>query len=135
MAPQDVGNLLGMDEHAAHLCRLVGAAKPPLDPVVGPAARARAGQHRREITGGKADQRIFRCQRRYDDFADLPRSHRLPGPGKHQLEYDALIEHHALADIAVRAQALIRDDADIGGAVALQHAQPQTVEFRAQRPG
>ena len=56
-----------------------------------------------------------------------------PVPGMDQLENDPLVDHHAFAKLALRARALISDDADIRGAVALQHAEPAAAEFGAQR--
>src|SRR3989338_2252865 len=41
MLPGDLGNLLRIDEHAAHLGALVGTPHPALDPHVGAPARAR----------------------------------------------------------------------------------------------
>ena len=58
VAPHDLGDLRRMHEHALHLGRLVGAAHPALDAHVGAAAGARARQHRRQVAGGEADQRI-----------------------------------------------------------------------------
>src|SRR5579859_1069999 len=40
MAPDDVGDLARVDEHALDLGRLVGAAEPALEAAVGAAARA-----------------------------------------------------------------------------------------------
>ena len=58
MAAHDLAHLPRRDEHGAHLGALVGAAHPALDAHVGAAAGARAGQHRRQIAGAEADQRI-----------------------------------------------------------------------------
>src|SRR5215472_6633248 len=119
MAPQDFRHLLRVHEHAAHLRRLVGTAKPALDPVVRSAAWARSRHCRGKIAGGKTDQRIFRGQGCDDDLANLARSDRFSGPWHYQFEYDPFVEDHALAHLAIRGFALIGDDADIRGAVAL----------------
>src|SRR5947207_4543224 len=130
--PDDFGDLLRMHKHAAHLCCLIGAAHPALDAVIGPAARAGAGQQRREIAGRKAKQRVFRRQRRHHNFADLSRRHRVAGSGLYQLDDDSLVEHHAGTDLAIGADALIGDQPEIGGAVALQGRDAAVAKLAAQ---
>ena len=71
MPAHNVGDLLGMHEHAAHFGGLVGTAEPASDPLVGPAAGTWPGQDCREVAGGKADQRVFRGQCRHHHFAGL----------------------------------------------------------------
>ena len=61
-----------------HLGRLVGAAHPALDAHVGAAARAGSRQHRRQVAGGEADQRVVGVEAGDDHFADLAR----PAPGR-----------------------------------------------------
>ena len=116
------------------LADLVGPAEPAADALVGAAARAAAGQHRRQIAGGEADQRVFRGQRGDHDLADLARRDRVAGAGLHEFEDDALVEHHALANRAVRRRALIGDQAEIGGAVALQRGDPARRGTRRATP-
>ena len=58
MALGDLGDLLGMHEHALDLGGLVGAAHPALDAHVGAPAGRSARQHRREIAGREPDHRI-----------------------------------------------------------------------------
>ena len=129
---RDLRHFGRVHEHAAHLGALVGAAEPPFDPMVGPAAGARALQLRREVARREANQRIFRRQCRDDDLADLARRDRLAGAGVHQFDDDPLVEHHPWADFALRTHALIGDDPDIRGAVGLQDAEPVAAQFGAQ---
>ena len=53
MAAHDLGDVRRVDEHAAHLGRLVGAAEPAADALVGAAGRAGAGEHRRQVAGAR----------------------------------------------------------------------------------
>ena len=53
----------------------------------------------------------------------------------HQFDDDPLVDHHALADIAVGAVALVGDKAQVGGAVALQGGDAAGAVFGAQRRG
>ena len=93
----DLADLQRVDEHAAHLCRLIGAAEPAFDPLVGAAARARFGEQRGKITRRKTDQRVLRGQRRDHDLAHLTWRHRPAGPWFDELEDDAFVDHHPLA--------------------------------------
>mmetsp|Transcript_1047 Transcript_1047/g.2754 ORF Transcript_1047/g.2754 Transcript_1047/m.2754 type:complete len:443 (+) Transcript_1047:656-1984(+) len=103
-----------MHEHAAHLGRLVGPAQPAAQPLVGAAAGAGARQHRGEVAGGEADQRIAGRQRRHHDFAHLALGHRLAAAGAHDLDDDALVHHQALARCG-----LVGDQAQVGRRIAL----------------
>ena len=57
MTRHHLRDLARVHEHAPDLGGLVGPAHPALDADVG-AARGRARQHRREVAGAEADQRI-----------------------------------------------------------------------------
>ena len=96
MALGDLGDLLGMHEHALDLGRLVGAAEPALDAHVGAPARARAGQHGRQVAGRQPDHRIVAVERGDDDLADLAVGHGIAGAGPHDLQDHALVDDHAL---------------------------------------
>src|SRR5262245_55738714 len=86
MALADLGDLFGAHEQALHFCRLVGAAHTALAAHVGAAARALAGQRRREVANGEPDPRVTRIKRGDDDLADIACMARLlrsgsPSPG------------------------------------------------------
>ena len=96
----DLGDLLGMDKHAAHLGRLIGAAEPALDPVVGPRTHG--------LGSGQAAPTDRRSQ---SGSAGIPGSSvvtttsptspgrdRLAGAGSDELDDDPFVEHHALLD-------------------------------------
>jgi hypothetical protein len=95
MAARDLGHLRRMDEHAAHLGRLVGAAEPAADALVGAAGRAAPGQHRRKIAGAEADQRVIRVERRHDHLADLAVGDRIARAGPHDLDDHAFVDDQA----------------------------------------
>ena len=103
-----------MHEHAADLGGLVGAAQPALDARVGAARGAGAGQHRRQVPGAEADQRVVGVQHRDHHLADLAFGHRIAGAGAHDLDDHAFVDHQALARAG-----LIGNQADIGRGVAL----------------
>ena len=96
MPRDDRRDLRRMHEHSLHLGRLVGAPHPALDAQVGAAAGARARQHRGQIAGAEADQRIVGVEeRRHDDFADLARRDRIAGAGAHDLDQHAFVDRPA----------------------------------------
>ena len=107
-------HLLGMHEEAAHLGGLVGAAHPALDAHVRAPAGARARQHRRQVAGGEAHQRIVVVERGDDDLAHLALGHRVAGAGAHDLDDQLLVHHQPFA-----RRGLVGDDAEVGGAVGL----------------
>ena len=73
------------------------------------------GQHRRQVAGAEADQRVVAVEassRR--PRRPRPRATGSPVPGPHDLDDHALVEHQALA-----RRGLVGDEAEVGGAVAL----------------
>ena len=116
-----------MHEHAFDLGGLVGTAEPAGDPHIGAATGRAARQHRREIAGREPDHRVIRVERGNDHLADLAGRNRLAGARPHDLDEHGLVDDHALA-----ARALVGDNAEIGGGIALQHIDAARSEFPAQ---
>ena len=56
----------------------------------------RARQHRRQVAGAEADQRVVGVQRGHDHLADLAVGHRVAGAGAHDLDDHAFVEHAGL---------------------------------------
>ena len=128
MAADDVVDLRGMHEHAAHLGGLIGPAQPALDPHVGAAAGAHAGEHCRQIAGGEPDQRVLGIEHGHQHLADLALRHRLSGPGTDDLDDHALVHHQAFARLG-----LVGDQSQIGSAVALVELDAARLQPLAQR--
>ena len=130
MALGDLGDLLGMHEHALDLGGLVGAAEPALDAHVGAPARARARQHRRQVAGGEADHRVVAVEGGDHHLADLARRHRIAGARPHDLDDHALVDDHAL-----ERRALVGDDAEVGGGVGLDRWRCRAALYSARSEG
>ena len=128
MALADLRHLAGMHEHALHFRGLVGAAHPALDPHIAAPARRATLHRRREVAGREPDHRIVRIERGDDDLADLALRDRIAGAGPHDLDQQGLVDDHPLFRFA-----LVGDDAEIGGGVALQHRDPARGQFLPQR--
>ena len=76
----------------------------------------------------KPDHRIVGIERGDHDLADLALRHRIAGAGAHDLDQHGLVDDHAFARLA-----LVGDDAELGGGVALQHRDAARGEFLPQR--
>ena len=73
---------------------VVWSARPsqPRMRCVGAAGRAAPGQHRRQIAGAEADQRVVGIERGHDDLADLALGDRIAGARAHDLDDHAFVE-------------------------------------------
>ena len=125
---RQLGELLRVHEHAFDLGGLIGASHPAGDAHVGAAAGRGAGHHRREVAGREADHRIIRIERGDHHFADFARGKRIAGPRAHDLQEQVLVDDHPFTRCA-----LVCDDAELGGGVALQHLDSAGGELLAQR--
>ncbi len=121
-------DLLRVHEEAARLGGLVGAPHPPLDARVGAPARARPREHRREVAGGEAHQRIVLVEGGDDHLPHLARGHRVAGAGPDDLEDHLLVDDEALA----RGR-LVGDDAQVRRAVGLVGVDPARAHEFAHR--
>src|SRR5882724_7542754 len=86
VSPCDFGHLRRLHEHALHLGGLVGTAHPAADARVGAAAGADPRQHRGQVPGAEADQRIIRIEAGDDDLTDFAFRYGLARARTHDLE-------------------------------------------------
>ena len=88
-----------------------------------------AGEHRGEIAGGEADQRVVGIERRHDQ---LRRPRRCP-PDRSCARPNDLDQHALVDDQPVARARLVRDQAEVGGAVGLVGGDAALAEPVAQR--
>ena len=103
-----------MHKHAADFGRLVSPPQPALDARVGAPGRTRATQHRRQVAGAKANERIVRVQCRDHHFTHFTVLHRVTGAGPHDLD-----NHIFIQDQSLSGRSLIGDRAQISGCITL----------------
>ena len=71
-------------------------SQPRMRWLVRPVGQA-PGEHRREVAGGEADQRVVGIERRHDELADLAVGDRVAGARAHDLDEHAFVDDQALA--------------------------------------
>jgi hypothetical protein len=93
---------------------------------------AGAREHGREVAGAEAHQRVVGVEAGDDDLAHLAVGHRVAGAGAHDLDQHAFVDHQAFARAG-----LVRDEAEVGGGVALRalHAVRGDPVVQARRKG
>src|SRR5262249_2770672 len=117
-----------MHEHALDLRGLIGAAHPARKAYIGAAARRGAEQDRGEVPGCEPDHGVVLIERSDHDFADLTDGYGIAGARPHDLNQQPLVDDHAVARLA-----LVGDDAEVRGRVALAYGNSAASQLLAQR--
>ena len=97
MTPHDICNLFGMDKHAFDLCRLVSPAHPSPEPHVGASAGAASGKDSRQVTGCKADQRVFGDKGCHHNFTDLAIGNQIAGAWANNFDQQPFVDNQPFA--------------------------------------